>query len=564
VDARRLRALLDVNRTLMAELDADAVLRRLLDVARDLTSAAYAAIGVLSQDGTGLERFVTAGVDDATRAAIGDLPQGRGVLGLLIESPRPLRLDDVCQHPQSYGFPARHPPMRTFLGVPITVRGEAWGNLYLTERAGGEPFTDDDEEVAVALADAAAIALANARLYAAEKERRRALQRANRVLETTRELSRALGGVTDVEQTLELVVTRSRALIGARSAELAVVDGDDFVVRAAAGPGAPDLLGRRIPVQDSLAHGAMRTGRSERFDRVPEQTVAGRDLRARRAITTPLLFRGQGLGVLVVLDRIEGDEPFTEDDVRVLEAFASSAAIALATAQNAAAEALRRSIEASEDERRRWARELHDETLQELAGLRLLLGGARQSNDPAGLAAAVDEATELIGMGVANLRALITDLRPASLDELGLRAALEALVRRVRTTSGLDVSLEVDLAFERGEVPTRLNAEIETTVYRLVQEALTNATKHADATQVHVTVVERGHVVDARVVDDGRGFSAGAQTSGFGLIGMRERLAVVRGSVRVDSAPGEGTIVHARIPSVSRAAGPEAAAQLSN
>jgi signal transduction histidine kinase len=532
----------------MAELDADAVLHHLLDVARTQTGAAYAAIGVLDERKEELERFVTAGIDEAGRQAIGALPRGHGVLGVLIEEPHALRLQDVGAHPRSYGFPAAHPPMRTFLGVPISIRGEVWGNLYLTEKAGGRPFTADDEEVVELLAASAAVAIDNARLYRNESERRKALERANRVLETTTELSRALGGVTDVDQTLELVAKRSRSLLDARIAELAVLDGDEFVLRAVAGARGRVAIGSRLPVEGSIARAALRTGRTQRYDEIPAGTYARDALSAQRAIATPLVFRGRPLGVLVVLDRLEGGGPFTADDARLLEAFAATAATALATAQSATDEALRRSIEASETERRRWARELHDETLQELAGLRVLLTGARRSGDPDQLAAAVDEATDMIAMGIANLRALITDVRPAALDDLGVAAALAALIGRLRSASGLDVELEVDLAYERGDAASRLDAEVETTIYRLVQEALTNVVKHAGAEHVAVTVVEREDIVDITVRDDGRGFDAHAAPAGFGLIGIRERLAVVRGSIRIDSTPGSGTHLHARIP----------------
>src|SRR5215213_9944661 len=205
MDEHRLRRLVDVGRSLVTVLDPEAVFERLLEVARELTGARYAAIGVLDERRERLERFLTAGIDEDTHRAIGDLPRGRGVLGVLIRDPQPLRLPDVGAHPESYGFPLAHPPMKTFLGVPILVHGEAWGNLYLTEKAGGD-FTPDDEEAVKVLADWAAIAIANARLYRDVQLRHDELQRANRGLETTTEVARALGGVTDVDRVLELVV----------------------------------------------------------------------------------------------------------------------------------------------------------------------------------------------------------------------------------------------------------------------------------------------------------------------------------------------------------------------
>src|SRR4051794_16069009 len=467
MDEPRLRRLLDVGRSLISELEPEAVFQRLLDVARELTGARYAAIGVLDDKREGLERFLTVGIDEETHRQIGDLPRGRGVLGVLISEPRPLRLADVSAHPRSYGFPLVHPPMTTFLGVPILIDGAAWGNLYLTEKDGGES-PGDEEEAAVVLAGGAAIATANARLYRTVSERRDELERAIRGLETTTEISRALGGVTDIDRVLELVVKRSRALLDARAAEIALVDGDEFVIAAVAGEGVEGLRGRRVLISDSLAASAMQSGRAQRFTELPPDSFAAREMGARTAIVTPMLFRNRPVGFLVVMDRMSGGRAFGEDDERLLQAFAASAAIAVATAQTAGDEALRRSIEASESERSRWARELHDETLQQLAGLRVLLAGARRSGDADRIRAAVDDAVDLLEQGIADLRALITDLRPAALDELGPQAALETLAARVAQQSGLEIDLQIDLAFERGDTPTRHVTEIESTTYRLV------------------------------------------------------------------------------------------------
>src|SRR3954468_5489972 len=263
MDEARLRRLLDVGRSLISELEPETVLQRLLDVARELTGARYAAIGVLDERREGLERFLTVGIDEDTHRQIGDLPHGRGVLGVLISDPQPLRLADVSAHPRSYGFPLAHPPMTTFLGVPIIIDGEAWGNLYLTEKASGE-FTEDDEEAAVVLAGWAGIAIANARLYRDVRERRDELERTMRGLETMTEISRALGGVTDLDRVLELVVKRSRALLDARAAEITLLDGDEFILAAVAGEGMEGMKGTRLPVANSLAERAYRTGRLQR------------------------------------------------------------------------------------------------------------------------------------------------------------------------------------------------------------------------------------------------------------------------------------------------------------
>jgi len=229
-----IRRLLDVGRSLMTELDLAAVLDRVLQTAREVTGARYAALGILNEQRSELDQFLTSGVDEETHRAIGDLPRGRGVLGALIEHPHPLRLKEVGRHPSSYGFPAGHPPMHSFLGVPILIRAQAWGNLYLTEKQDG-PFDERDEEAATILADWAAIAIDNARTYETSERRREEAEKAIRGFEATRDIAVAIGGEIALEHVLELIVKRGRALIGARSLVIMLRDGEELVVHATAG-----------------------------------------------------------------------------------------------------------------------------------------------------------------------------------------------------------------------------------------------------------------------------------------------------------------------------------------
>jgi signal transduction histidine kinase len=463
---------------------------------------------------------------------------------VLIDEPHPLRLHDVGEHPLSYGFPPEHPPMATFLGVPVLVRGEAWGNLYLTDKP--TDFTLDDEETVVVLAEWASVAIANARSHTNERARSAALEIANRALETTTEVTRALGGVTDVDRALELIVKRSRALVGARSAEIAMVEGEEFVIAAAAGEGAADMKGMRLPIDGSIASHALRTGRAQRFEEIPKKAYARHHLGAQRAIVTPMVFKSRTVGVLVVLDRAgEGNRPFTADDQRLVEAFAASGATAIATAQSATDEALRRSLAASEAERGRWARELHDETLQDLAAVRMMLSAARRNADPDRLRTAVDDTIELISANIHNLRALITDLRPAALDEFGAEAALQAFVERVRQRGAVAIDLHVDLAWEKGRAQERHSGEVEAAIYRIVQEALNNVVKHAAARHASVRVTEDDAGICVEVSDDGKGFDPDAEASGFGLVGMRERVAALRGTLLIESHDS-GTVLRVR------------------
>ena len=377
IDEARLHRLIEVGRTLVSELDLETVLGRVLAAAREMTGARFAALGILDPDRERLERFITLGIDDETRARIGNLPEGHGVLGALIREPRPLRLANVAEHPRSYGFPDHHPPMRTFLGVPILIRGEAYGNLYLTEKEGAD-FDETDEESVIVLADWAAIAIANARSVAEDR--------------------------------------------------------------------------------------------------------------------------------------------------------------------------LRRTMEASDRERKYWARELHDETLQGLGALRLLLGSAiRQGNDAA-LRRAVRDAIGELQSEIDNLRGLITELRPAALDELGLAAAIDELAERCAATGDLEVERQISLADATGSGVERLSPELESTVYRLVQEALTNVVKHARARRADVRVARDDHVVAVEVRDDGVGFDPDVRAPGFGLVGMNERLTLAGGSLQISSSLGRGTTLRAEVP----------------
>jgi len=551
LNEEQLRRLLEVGRALVAELDVEAVLRRILETARDLTGARYAALGILDSEKRELERFVFVGIDEETRRIIGPPPRGHGVLGELIRHPEPLRLRDVTQHPRSYGFPPGHPPMTTFLGVPITIRGEAYGNLYLTEKADGADFDERDEESALVLSEWAAIAIDNARLYEDVARRRADLERAVRRLEATATVARSVGFETDLERVLELIVKRGRALVDARS--LLVLLAEDSVLRvvSSAGQIGDAAAHATLPLEGTLAGTVVSTGAAERVPSLADRVGHGLDPitdGAASALVVPLGFRGRARGVLVALDRAHESPMFDADDEHLLTSFGASAAIAIATAQSVESERLRHSIRSSEAERKRWARELHDETLQELGALKLLLETALAGGHGDALKEATTVAVDQLQLSIESLQNLIAELRPAVLDELGVKPAVEALVARTAATSGLDIDVQMDLADGSGRAPTRLHAEIENTLYRLVQEALTNAVKHAGAERAWVEIVEDRRHVTVTVRDDGSGFAREAPTAGFGLIGMRERVELVDGRLTIDSASGDGTTVRATLP----------------
>ncbi len=538
---------------MLADLDLDQVLDRVLESAQELTEARYAALGVLNESRTELSRFLSRGIDESAHAAIGALPRGRGVLGALISDPAPLRLGDVGRHPRSYGFPAGHPPMHSFLGVPILVGGTPFGNLYLTEKAGGAEFSDVDEEAVAVLAEFAGVAIDHARRYTGASERRDELERTVAALEATTQIARADGGETDLEVILELVAKRGRALVSARALLIELRQRNELVIAAGAGELPAGLIGQSVSLDDTVASQAMRTGRAQRLEdeltraRFDEHGLGRLGVQAAGGLAVPLVFRGRTHGVLLALDRLHDGPAFSIEDERLLEAFAASAASAVATAQSIASEHSRQRLAAAEGERRRWARELHDETLQSLSALRIGLSTAGRSGQPDALPQAVGQAVAQLEEAIANLRALITDLRPAALDELGVQAALEGLAER-STRHGLEVDVSIDLHYEQGRERTRHAPEVETAIYRIVQEALTNASKHGEAKRAVVEISEQGATVQLSVRDDGAGFDPGAETDGFGLLGMRERVELLSGKLSLDSAPGRGTIVRASIP----------------
>ena len=547
------RDVLGVACGVLDDLDLERVLERVLESARELAGARYAAIGVLDESRTALARFVTTGVDESACREIGSLPSGRGVLGELIRDPTPLRVASVEDHPRSYGFPAGHPPMGSFLGVPVMVAGEPFGNLYLTEKHGGGEFTAADERALVGLAEFAGIAIDHARRYSGVEARRDELEQTVDALGAMVEISRAIGGQTDLALILTLVAKRGRALISARALVIELQIDDGLEVVAAAGELPANLVGRQMALEGSVAQAALRTGATQHLGdelnrvRFNEHGLGRFGFDAEDGLIVPLVFHGQSLGVLVAVDRLAAGPRFTAQDERLLEAFATSVAMAVSTAQSVALERQRQRLAAAEQERARWARELHDETLQGLAALRIALGAADRAGGLDALRGAVRAAISQLDTDMSSLRALITELRPSILDDLGTKAAIEALAKRVGN-GGLAVDATVELAYESRRAAQRHTPELELTMYRIVQEALTNAAKNGHAAHGSVEVIERATTIEMSIRDDGTGFDPATRTEGFGVLGMRERVALLHGTLEIESAPGQGTTVRCTLP----------------
>jgi signal transduction histidine kinase len=533
--------LLEASAAIASELSLELLLQRLVATAAELTGARYAALGVIDRSGLQLEQFVTTGLDEETYRAIGELPRGRGILGVLIDEAAPLRLHDLGEDARSVGFPANHPPMHTFLGVPILLRGVAYGNFYLTEKEGGRDFTDEDQEIVTLLAAQAAIAIENARLY-------EATTRWSSQLESLNEIGNALATETDVERLLDLVARRLRELLEARLVAVMLPAGqDELQFAAVAGDAGTISVGETIPIAASKSGRVFERGRSERSDSVLDDPEVDREVirgfGARTGVWVPLIAHAKTIGLIAVHDKLGPDPRFNDNDVRLAETFASRAAIAVDLSQRIARDSFRRIVDAQEVERRRLARELHDETGQALSSILLGLKALDEQMGSDAARRAVSDVRELVVSTLHDVRRLAVELRPKVLDDFGLVAALERLTETFGAQTGIGIR------FESGLAGGRLPADVETALYRIVQESLTNIVKHSHARNISIVLVRKPGAVAAVIEDDGLGFDPDSvRDGGYGLVGMRERVGLLDGRLQIESSEGGGTTLVAEVP----------------
>lgn len=532
--ADRLQALLQAVVAIGSQLDLSGVLRRIVETAAELADAQYAALGVLDSSGEGrLAQFITVGIDDEVREQIGELPHGRGVLGLLIKEPRAIRLANLADHPSSYGLPPGHPPMRTFLGVPINVRGEAFGNLYLTEKHGGGEFTQEDEQVVLALAAAAGLAVQNARLYEQAQRRQRWLEAVSEIT------TRLLGGATAAD-VFRMLVQQARELAAADLALLALPRADGSLdVTAVDGAGAGALRGKVI-AQQSLAAAVLRDGTPITVaDARTDPRVWPGLLRA--AGVGPALYVPLGtanpVGTLVVA-RL-GDQPdFGEDMLRLVESFAGQAAIAL---RLGAAAADREQLAVLHD-RDRIARDLHDLVIQRLFATGMALEGALRGLQPPEKATRVQQAVADLDDTIKEIRTTIFALQHlAPYAGEGLRSAVLTATRAASATLGFLPEVRF-----RGPVDTVVPAPVAEQLLAVVREALSNVARHAAATAVTIEVSADPAQVHLAVTDDGKGLPPGKRRSG--LANLEGRARDLGGSFLASTAEAGGTVVTWRVP----------------
>jgi signal transduction histidine kinase len=521
----RLRALLDAVVGIGSDLDLRSTLRRIVEAACALVGARYGALGVIGPDRL-LSNFITHGIDPQTHAQIGDLPHGRGVLGLLITDPRPLRMPDITQHLRSYGFPPHHPPMHSFLGVPVRTRDQVFGNLYLAEKRDADQFSDDDEEIVVALAAAAGVAIDNARLFALA-------QRRERWLAAAAEITGVLLGPVRRTEALRLIARHAREVAGADLVLVLLSDeqnaGYTIEVADGADPGTAQLAGRRVRVDSDRAElfGGEKYGMIDNLRDVAEWPGPVPD---GPAIAAPLAGSDTVLGVLIVA---QGDG--TEEDAGLLSIFAGQASLAL---ERARAQEERELLAVLED-RERIARDLHDVVIQRLfvTGMQLQSVSAQ---------AVRPEVAERLNAAVDDLDATIRDIR-RSIFELRapvgatlrteLRDAADAAAETLGFRPSLDVSGPVDSAVPDDIIPELL---------AVLREALSNAARHAQARAVRVSVRAAGGEVILQVEDDGIGIDPNLARGG--LVNMGERAHDLGGTFEVEPGPDGGTVLLWRVP----------------
>jgi signal transduction histidine kinase len=519
----RLDGLVEAMLVVTSGLELDETLRTIVHTAIDLVDARYGALGVRGHDHE-LVEFIYEGIDEEMREQIGHLPEGRGVLGVLIDDPKPIRLDNISHHASSVGFPPNHPPMRTFLGVPVRIRDEVFGNLYLTEKSGGQPFSEDDEVLVQALAAAAGIAIDNARLYEASKTRQS-------WIEATRDIGTELLSGADPARVFRLVADESRSLSGAELTLVAVPadpdlpasEVDELVIAATSGEGSATEV-HSIPVEGTLIGKAFvqrMPGRFDQFELAPGDTVA-----AGPALVLPLRATDAVPGVLVAV-RAVGAQPFNNEQLDMMAAFADQAALAW---QLASTQRQMRELSILTD-RDRIARDLHDHVIQRLFAVGLALQGtiprARVPEVQQRLTDCVDDLQEVIQ----EIRTAIFDLHGSSSGVTRLRQRLDEAIAQF-STSNLRTTVQYTGPLSVVDAALADHAEA------VVREAVSNAVRHAGATTLTVNVaVSDDLCID--VVDDGIGIPT--EMTGSGLTNLRRRAEDAGGDFSIARPTTGGT-----------------------
>lgn len=502
------RALLDAVNAISSDLDLRAVLTRIVEAATRLTDARYGALGVLGGNDL-LAEFVTTGVSEDERAAIGPPPHGRGILGLLIHHPEPIRLDDLSTHPHSVGFPPNHPPMGTFLGVPVRIRGTVFGNLYLTEKADGQSFTVEDERMVEAIASAAGFVIENARAYGISERRRR-------WLEASAELNEALEPPIDSERALDHVARSVRSLTGATAVAVARIDA-----------GVPTSAVASEPGDRARVEAAIESFGPARWPG-PDSDLVDVELGPFAATLVPLRSHLVVHSVLAVLFDAPEDRP-AADSRALLASFADQAGLALDRAQ---AVEDRAELAVTSD-RERIARDLHDVVIQRLFATGLQLQRADMLNGDATISEIIEHAVDALDVTIRDIRGTIFELQHDN-SSSSLRADLRTLTKEYAPLLRFDPQVHTS-----GPVDSAVPREVRDQLLPVLREALSNLARHAEADHADIEVVVDGSEVRLSVLDDGIGIGAIDRESG--LRNARRRAEALGGRLEVTARSPRGT-----------------------
>lgn len=510
------------------------MLQRLVELAAELTGAKYGALGVLGSDGR-IAQFLTTGVTPQQRAAIGDPPTGHGILGLLITDARPVRIPNLAQHPMSYGFPPNHPPMTSFLGAPVTSRGQVYGNLYLTNKASAAEFDEEDEEALVILAAQAGVAVENARLYEEAQARQRRLA-------ASAEIANAILSRSHPDEALALIASRARQLVLADLTWVVTPEAAGSLrVAFADGERSETILGMTLPLEDSVSGEVVRTGRAvvvhdpEHDDRAFMPLVDAGHIGP--AVYVPLSAHGRTFGTLAAANE-PGGPSFDADAVGLLESFADQAAIALEYAR------AQREVERLVvlEDRERIAKELHDGVIQALFAVGMGLQGTALMSGDTELSSRIEGAVDELDRVIRDLRNYIFGLRPGILADRQLDKALRALVEEFQSKSGIVTIVELDES-----VASKLS-NMAGDVVQLTREALSNVGRHSGAATCRVSLLQRDGIAVLEVDDDGKGFDPASVHRGDGLANLEQRAADLGGTASIDSVAAQGTTVRIELP----------------
>jgi signal transduction histidine kinase len=532
----RVRRLLEAVVGIGSDLDLETALSRIVHAAATLVDARYGALGVVGTDHR-LARFVTFGLTEEQIAAVGPYPEGHGLLGELIRNPAPLRIADLKAHPHSYGFPPNHPPMHSFLGVPIRVRDEVFGNLYMTEKRGGAPFDSDDEAVLAALASAAGIAIDNARLY--EEARRR-----QEWSETTSELTRGLLSGADVDDVLAAFAQRVRRFAWADAVAVALPEAErgGLVIVAADGEGAERLRGCAIGVEGTLIGAVYKSGQAELVADVSADPRTERgplsEGRFGAGLVVPLGSAGQVRGVLA-LHRLSGSMQYDTVTASLTADLAGQAAVVLELAERRRDGELL-SLYADRD---RIGRDLHDLAIQQLFATSMSLQGAYKITQRPAVARRISQAITDLDETIKVIRSTIFALHAHECDEdaPNLRAQVMEVCGQAAEMLGFPAAVRFS-----GPVDHVIGENVADQLIAVLNEALSNAARHAQASKVEVDLSADSAAVELSVVDDGVGIAPGGRHSG--LANLRERAEQLGGSFTVQAGDRGGTVLRWKVP----------------